>query len=93
MINTNRLRNFIIRIVFAIVIVTQLPAQPALSVAPQLPNNSCVDCHSKLLFSSGDKQFIDIRIKHLDIRMQKKHWEIILQHLHRQNLQDLKVLY
>ena len=41
--------------------------QPAASKAPDLPNNSCADCHRQLLFSSeSQRQFIDIRIKHLE---------------------------
>ncbi|CAG0986659.1 MAG: cytochrome c3 family protein [Candidatus Methanoperedens sp.] len=41
--------------------------QPATSKAPDLPNNSCADCHRQLLFSSeSQRQFIDIRIKHLE---------------------------
>ncbi|MCE8422884.1 MAG: cytochrome c3 family protein [Candidatus Methanoperedens sp.] len=41
--------------------------QPVMAAAPNLPNNSCADCHRKLLFSSeAQRQFIDIRIKHLE---------------------------
>jgi len=42
--------------------------QPAFAKAPDnLPNNSCADCHRKLLFTSEtQRQFIDIRIKHLE---------------------------
>ena len=41
--------------------------QPAASKAPDLPNNSCADCHRQLLFSSeSQRQFVDIRIKHLE---------------------------
>lgn len=41
--------------------------QPAMAARPDLPNNSCADCHVKLLYSSEEqRQFIDIRIKHLE---------------------------
>lgn len=41
--------------------------QPAVARTPDMPNNSCADCHRKMLFSSTEqKQFIDIRIKHLE---------------------------
>jgi hypothetical protein len=41
--------------------------QPTIAKAPDMPNNSCADCHRKLLFSSeSQRQFIDIRIKHLE---------------------------
>jgi hypothetical protein len=66
MINLNRLKKVIIGIIFVLVILTQLPAQPTATAAPQLPNNSCADCHRKFLFSTGETQFIDIRLKHLE---------------------------
>lgn len=67
MINLNRLKKVIIGIVFVLVIVTQLPAQPTVAAAPQLPNNSCVDCHRKLLFSSeAQSQFVNQYIQHID---------------------------
>ncbi len=41
--------------------------QPAIAASPNLPNNSCADCHRRLLFSTEEqRQFIDIRIKHLE---------------------------
>ncbi len=44
-----------------------LLVQSAGAAPPQLPNNSCADCHRKLLFASeSQRQFIDIRIKHLE---------------------------
>ncbi len=47
--------------------ILQLFVQPAIAAAPNLPNNSCADCHRRLLFSTGEqRQFIDIRIKHLE---------------------------
>lgn len=58
-----------IGIVFVLLTVTafQLLVQSAMAAAPQLPNNSCADCHRKLLFSSEEqRQFIDIRIRHLE---------------------------
>lgn len=67
-----RLKNvssIITGIVFALVMVSvmQLFIQPAIAPAPELPNNSCADCHRKLLFTSEEqRQFVDIRIKHLE---------------------------
>jgi nitrate/TMAO reductase-like tetraheme cytochrome c subunit len=67
-----RLKNVIkitIGIVFVLLFVSvmQLIIQPAVAAAPQLPNNSCADCHRRLLFSNEEqRQFIDIRIKHLE---------------------------
>lgn len=58
-----------IGIVFVLLLVSalQLLVQPAVAAAPQLPNNSCADCHRRLLFSTEEqRQFIDIRIKHLE---------------------------
>jgi hypothetical protein len=41
--------------------------QTAAAEAPQLPNNSCADCHRKLIFTSEtQRQFVEIRIKHLE---------------------------
>ena len=55
----------IIGIVFVLIALQTI--QIASAEAPNLPNNSCADCHRKLLFSSEDqRQFIDIRIKHLE---------------------------
>ncbi len=65
MINLNRLKKVIIGIVF-VILVTQLSVQHIVAAAPQLPNNSCADCHRKFLFSTGETQFIDIRLKHLE---------------------------
>ena len=67
-----RLKNvssIITGIVFALVMVSvmQLFIQPAIAPAPELPNNSCADCHRKLVFSSEtQRQFVEIRIKHLE---------------------------
>lgn len=45
----------------------QLFVQPAIAPAPNLPNNSCADCHRKLLFTSeAQRQFVEIRIRHLE---------------------------
>ncbi|MCX9013069.1 MAG: cytochrome c3 family protein [Candidatus Methanoperedens sp.] len=58
-----------IGIVFVLLMVAtlQLLIQPTIAAAPQLPNNSCADCHRKLLFTSEkQRQFVDIRIKHLE---------------------------
>ncbi|MDL5502342.1 MAG: hypothetical protein QSU88_03910, partial [Candidatus Methanoperedens sp.] len=55
----------IIGLVFVLIALQVI--QPAASKAPDLPNNSCADCHRQLLFSSeSQRQFIDIRIKHLE---------------------------
>lgn len=57
--------NMIIGIVL-VLLVLQLVGTSA-AKAPDLPNNSCADCHRKLLFGSeSQRQFIDIRIKHLE---------------------------
>jgi hypothetical protein len=41
--------------------------QPAIAQAPNFPNNTCADCHRRLLFASEpQRQFIEIRIKHLE---------------------------
>ncbi len=65
-----RLKNgssIMIGIVFVLVAVSVLIVQPAMAAAPNLPNNTCADCHRKLLFSTEEqRQFIDIRIKHLE---------------------------
>ncbi len=58
-----------IGIVFVLLCVSalQLLVQSAVAATPQLPNNSCADCHRRLLFSTEEqRQFIDIRIKHLE---------------------------
>lgn len=60
---------FIIGMVLVIVTLSmmQLFVQPAIAPAPNLPNNSCADCHRKLLFTSeAQRQFIEIRLKHLE---------------------------
>lgn len=56
----------IIGIVFVFIVLQAI--QPAVAKAPDnMPNNSCADCHRKLLFTSEtQRQFIDIRIKHLE---------------------------
>ncbi len=61
--------SILIAIVFALVFVSalQLPIQITTAAAQPLPNNSCADCHMKLLFTSEEqRQFIEIRIKHLE---------------------------
>jgi hypothetical protein len=58
-----------IGIVFVLLLVSalQLLVQSAVAATPKLPNNSCADCHRRLLFSTEEqRQFIDIRIKHLE---------------------------
>jgi predicted CXXCH cytochrome family protein len=47
--------------------ILQLFIQPAIAPAPILPNNSCADCHRRLIFTSeAQRQFVEIRIKHLE---------------------------
>ncbi|MGB8215782.1 MAG: cytochrome c3 family protein [Candidatus Methanoperedens sp.] len=47
--------------------ILQLFVLPATAASPNLPNNSCADCHRRLLFSTEEqRQFIDIRIQHLE---------------------------
>src|SRR3990172_12050330 len=44
-----------------------LLVQSAGAAPPQLPNNSCADCHRKLIFTSEkQRQFVEIRIRHLE---------------------------
>lgn len=53
--------------VFMALLILPMLFQTATAAAPNLPNNSCADCHRKLLFSTeAQRQFIDIRIKHLE---------------------------
>ncbi len=57
----------VISFVLLFLSVLQLLVQPSVAANPQLPNNSCADCHRRLLFSNEEqRQFIDIRIKHLE---------------------------
>ena len=59
----------IIGIVFVLLTISalQLLIQPVAAAPPNLPNNSCADCHRKLLFSNEQqRQFIEIRLKHLE---------------------------
>ncbi len=53
----------IIIIIIFLFLIIQLPT---MAVVQQFPNNSCVDCHRKLLFSSSDQRFTEIRIKHIE---------------------------
>lgn len=47
-------------------LVLQLFIQPVMAVA-NVTNNSCADCHSKLVFTTEEqRKFIDIRIQHLE---------------------------
>ncbi len=56
----------LIHVLLAIAIL-QLLVQPVTAAPPDLPNNSCADCHRKLIFTSEEqRQFVDIRIKHLE---------------------------
>ncbi len=48
-------------------LVLQLFIEHAVASSPNITNNSCADCHRKLVFTSEEqRQFIDIRIKHLE---------------------------
>ncbi len=50
-----------------LLLVLQLFIQPVLASPPNLTNNSCAECHRKLVFTSEEqRQFIDIRIKHIE---------------------------
>lgn len=55
----------IIGIVFVLVVFSFF--QPAAAITHGQPNNSCADCHRKLIFTSEtQRQFVEIRIKHLE---------------------------
>ncbi len=63
------LQKNVLKIIIGIVFVLFLLQfiQPGVSKAPDLPNNSCADCHRKLIFASEtQRQFVEIRIKHLE---------------------------
>ena len=58
-----------IRIVLLVVVVSTilLFIQPATAEAPDLPKNSCADCHRQLLYSTeSQREFINIRINHIE---------------------------
>ncbi len=58
-----------IAMVFALVAVSFLLIliQPVVAQEPNFPNNTCADCHRRLLFASEpQRQFIEIRIQHLE---------------------------
>lgn len=64
-----RLKNVSSIIIVTAFMLLVLPSfiQPAVAQSDDLPNNSCADCHRKLIFTSEEqRQFIDIRIKHLE---------------------------
>lgn len=67
-----RLKNgsrIIIGIIFVMAMVTavQLFVQPATATVHGMPDNSCADCHRKLIFTSeAQRQFVEIRIRHLE---------------------------
>ncbi len=64
-----RLKNVssIIIVTALMLLVLQLFIQPAVAQSTNLPNNSCADCHRRLIFTTEEqRQFIDIRIKHLE---------------------------
>lgn len=57
----------IIIVTAIMLLVLQLFIQPAVAQPPNMPNNSCADCHRRLIFTSEEqRQFVDIRIKHLE---------------------------
>ena len=57
----------IIIVTALMLLVLQLFIQLAVASSPNITNNSCADCHRKLVFTSEEqRQFIDIRIKHLE---------------------------
>ena len=58
-----------IRTVLLIIVVSTilLFIQPATAEAPELPKNSCADCHRQLLYSTeSQREFINIRIDHIE---------------------------
>jgi len=66
---TKNVSRIIVGIVFSLVMISalQLLIQPASATSHGMPNNSCADCHRKLLFTSEtQRQFVEIRIKHLE---------------------------
>lgn len=66
---TKNVSRIIVGIVFSLVIISalQLLIQPASATTHGMPNNSCADCHRKLIFTSEtQRQFVEIRIKHLE---------------------------
>lgn len=63
---TKNVSRIIIGIVF-LLLTMQLFIQPAAATTHGMPNNSCADCHRKLIFTSEtQRQFVEIRIKHLE---------------------------
>src|SRR3990170_7307515 len=59
----------ILQMVFVLLVMSVLLMlfQPAMAAPPQLPNNSCADCHRKLIFTSEkQREFVEIRIRHLE---------------------------
>jgi predicted CXXCH cytochrome family protein len=64
-----RLKNVsnIIIVTAIMLLVLQLFIQHAVAQPSNFPNNSCADCHRKLIFTTEEqRQFINIRIKHLE---------------------------
>ncbi|VVB86284.1 Cytochrome c7 c [uncultured archaeon] len=56
----------IIIITALLLLVLQLFIQPVVALS-NVTNNSCADCHSKLIFTTEEqRKFIDIRIQHLE---------------------------
>jgi len=57
----------IIIVTALMLLVLQLFIQPAVAQSPNITNNSCADCHRKLVFTTEEqRQFVDIRIKHIE---------------------------
>jgi hypothetical protein len=57
----------IIIVTALVLLVLQLFIQPVLASSPNFTNNSCADCHRKLVFTTAEqRQFVDIRIKHIE---------------------------
>ena len=54
-------------LLLVLVFATMLFVQPVAAEAPELPKNSCADCHRQLLYSTdSQREFINIRIDHIE---------------------------
>ncbi|MCX9013891.1 MAG: cytochrome c3 family protein [Candidatus Methanoperedens sp.] len=65
--NKNDINTRCMVLLMLLVISVLFLVHPAMAKAPELPNNSCADCHRQLLYSTeSQREFIDVRIKHLE---------------------------
>jgi len=54
-------------VVLILLILLIVELQPVIAAVPNLPNNSCADCHRRLIFTSeAQRKFIEIRLKHIE---------------------------